>query len=148
MHSLGDRPTMPQLKHFPARKGYLKIHEEIGTKCNDFGTIILDDKTGAKTRSISKANGPNPEEINSAILHKWLTGEGLQPVTWNTLLRCLRVISLHTLADDIATGLSDESSNYSTHFDGRSVPTHILRESSCSWCAYLYSNSLIDVQRF
>ena len=41
------------------------------------------------------------EEINTEILHEWLTGRGKQPVTWTTLVEVLRDTELSTLAGEI-----------------------------------------------
>ena len=41
------------------------------------------------------------DEINKAILQKWIGGKGLEPFTWDTLVKCLRDTELNTLANEI-----------------------------------------------
>ena len=43
----------------------------------------------------------NAEEINKAILEKWIGGKGQRPFTWDTLVQCLRDTDLNVLADEI-----------------------------------------------
>ena len=42
-----------------------------------------------------------PERIVIKILQEWLQGNGLLPVTWNTLIETLRKTGLPELAADI-----------------------------------------------
>ena len=67
-----------------------------------FGTFLLDDRTGARVRNLEHQHQRHAEHINTAILQEWLTGSGKKPVTWATLVEVLRDIELSTLADDIA----------------------------------------------
>ena len=41
------------------------------------------------------------DEINKAILEKWISGKGRGPFTWDTLVKCLRDTELNVLADEI-----------------------------------------------
>ena len=41
------------------------------------------------------------ENACCTILHKWLDGQGLQPVTWDTLVECLEDIGHRSLAEDL-----------------------------------------------
>ena len=41
------------------------------------------------------------ERINTEILKDWLSGRGVQPVTWTILSEVLRDIKLHNFAGDI-----------------------------------------------
>ena len=43
----------------------------------------------------------NVDEINVAILEKWISGKGQKPITWDTLVNCLRDTDLNALANDI-----------------------------------------------
>jgi len=43
----------------------------------------------------------NAERINEDILMKWIGGTGKKPLTWDTLVTCLRDSELQTLASDI-----------------------------------------------
>ena len=66
-----------------------------------FGVFLLDDRTGARVKSIVQKNHYDAERINTEILMEWLTGSGKQPVTWSTLVDVLRAIQLHELAHHI-----------------------------------------------
>ena len=74
---------------------------EISTKCVQFGAVLLDDENGSKIKSLEYEHHCNTERINTAILQKWLTGSGKQPVSWATLVEVLRDIELSTLAGGI-----------------------------------------------
>ena len=95
---------MPELLTFTYADN-TKVHllEEIGTKYEQFGILLLQDRTGAKVKNITCRYSNDPERINRDILEKWLAGNGKQPVTWATLVKVLHDIGLSTLADDIST---------------------------------------------
>ena len=77
----------------------------IGTDYKTFGTFLLDDENGAIISTMEKQRMQDSYEINKDIFYKWIAGSGLQPVTWDTLVKCLRKAKLNTLADDIETVL-------------------------------------------
>ena len=66
-----------------------------------FGTFLLDDRNGARVKNLEYQYHRHAEHINTAILQKWLTGSGKQPVTWATLVEVLHDIEFSTLAGDI-----------------------------------------------
>ena len=80
------------------------IHR-IGANYYHFGRCILDDKDGDLIEAIVLFKHYHPESIVSHTLHLWLQGKGRRPETWDTLLKCLREILLHRLADDIEIAL-------------------------------------------
>ena len=67
----------------------------------EFGTFLLDDRTGARVKNLEHLHQRHAERINTAILQEWLTGSGKLPVTWATLVEVLRDIELSTLAGGI-----------------------------------------------
>ena len=69
----------------------------------EFGYLLLQDETGAKVDSITHKNRENPNVINLEIFRLWLSGAGLQPVSWKTLVDVLKDIKLNVLADKIST---------------------------------------------
>ena len=81
------------------------IPEEIGTDYEKFGILLLDDKTGTRVRAIEWQYQRQSEAINLEILRQWLEGKGRKIVTWATMIKVLRDISRHTLAEDIERGL-------------------------------------------
>ena len=106
--SVGRSPTFPELQHFPLKDGYINIAEEIANEYNDFGILILDDKRGSKVAAIAKTKHGDTVAITDEILRQWIQGKGRMPVTWLTLIKCLRDTGLNVLADDIKGALSQE----------------------------------------
>ena len=99
--SAGDKPVLPKLLKFRGRHRKINIPEEIGTNYKMFGTLLLEDDTGAIVSGIELAKMHAAAEINEAILQKWIGGKGQAPFTWDTLVQCLRDTELNTLANEI-----------------------------------------------
>ena len=79
----------------------VNIPIEIGTKYGQFGSVLLDDRSGLRVKVMANKFYYDAERINTEILHDWLSGRGVQPVTWTTLSEVLRDIKLPNLAGDI-----------------------------------------------
>ena len=92
---------MCKLLKFPGKCGKINIPEQISTNYRNFGIILLNDDSVAITSGIEREKKHNAIEINGAILEKWISGKGQQPVTWDTLVKCLQDIDLAVLADEI-----------------------------------------------
>ena len=91
-------------------KGEFKdILTEIQNDHKRFGTLLLKDDSGNVIKGIEKAcrNGP-PVDITVEILRQWLQGTGRLPVTWQTLVECLRDAKLNIAADYIEGALFQE----------------------------------------
>ena len=69
----------------------------------EFGYLLLQDETGAKVDSITHKHMKDSYMINLEIFRSWLSGAGLQPVSWKTLVDILKDIKLYVLADKIST---------------------------------------------
>ncbi len=96
---------MMELFRFEGERQRHSIPEEIGTRYIIFGTLLLEDSTGAIERSCQL----DSFWINQTILSRWLQGEGRRPVTWATLIGVLRDINRNTLAEDIEGKLIGQS---------------------------------------
>ena len=94
------KPTLPQLLNFPGKSGEINILERIGTQYKTFGIFLLKDDNGAKVDCIAKEEGESIQ-ISIKILSKWLQGEGMQPLTWSTVIQALKMSNLGALAEDI-----------------------------------------------
>ena len=105
MINADDSPALTELRKFPAKDGSIDVAAEIGTDYEYFGTLILEDKTGSKLKSIDKTKHGDAGDIAVEILRLWLQGKG-KPVTWRTLVECLQDIGLNVLANNIKSGLS------------------------------------------
>ena len=62
---------------------------EIGTDYEKFGTLLLEDEKGNKVKNIKVSEHGDPVDITVEILKQWLQGKGKEPVTWQTLVKCL-----------------------------------------------------------
>ena len=80
---------MPELLSFQAGDSQINIPREIGTQYRSFGIHLLQDSTGSRITALDTREGRNPESINTAILELWLSGEGVKPKTWGTLVSVL-----------------------------------------------------------
>ena len=97
-----DTPlTLIECVRFRGREKRINIPQEIGIKYHEFGLFLLDDKTGARIRSIAHKHRDDAEQINMEVLEEWTTGRGKHPVTWKTLTQVLHDIELSTLAQEI-----------------------------------------------
>lgn len=74
----------------------------------EFGTLLLDDKIGARINAIEHELSWNAEMINSRIMTEWINSGGIncKPVTWETLIEVLFDIEKGQLASDIQQTLS------------------------------------------
>ena len=96
-----DQPTLIECVRFRGRERRINIPQEIGIQFYDFSKFLLEDDTGARTRSIAFKHRDDAEQINMEVLRQWINGRGKQPVTWKTLTEVLRDSELNTLAGDI-----------------------------------------------
>ena len=72
------------------------------------GVFLLLDDNGAVTQALETEHQKNAELINTAILHRWLQGKGLQPVTWATLINVIKDIKFCALAAEMEGALAEE----------------------------------------
>ena len=87
-------PTLPQLLR-------LKIPQRVGANYSTFGIFLLNDTVGSRVRALKKECQGDTEDIILQILQEWLEGRGLEPVTWETLIKTLRDSDLSALADEV-----------------------------------------------
>ena len=101
LRAIGDKPVLTKLLKFPGKCGKINIPEQIGTNYKTFGTFLLKDDSGTIVSGIVRAKMHAADEINEAILERWISGKGQGPFTWNTLVQCLRDTELNVLANEI-----------------------------------------------
>ena len=79
-----------------------------------FGTCLLDDSGENLVQGIETFRQSHPDTTISDILQEWLKGKVRRPVTWSTLLACLRNTHLHALADNLENVMNGtlEAPNY------------------------------------
>ena len=90
------------------KDGFKDIVAEIQNDYELLGTLLLEESSGSVVRSIKTAECGSPLDSTVAIFHQWLQGKGRQPVTWRTLIECLRDINLNVVAESIEDALSSE----------------------------------------
>ena len=93
---------MMEIICFPLKDSKVNLAREIGIKYFEFGTFLLEDTTGARMSSLEKELGKNAQDINRQVFREWLSGEGREPVSWQTLMSVLEDIGLSELAKSIA----------------------------------------------
>lgn len=90
------------------KEGYKDIVGEIANDYEKFGIQLLKDEHGTTIKSIGIAQLHNPVDITVEILRRWLLGSGRSPVTWQTLVECLREAKLNTAANYIVDAIFQE----------------------------------------
>ena len=94
-------PTLREFIGFPMESGRVNLAQKIGTRYEDFGIFLLKDDGGDCTDAIVRELDKRAEDINKRIFRLWVKGEGLQPVSWATLVGVLQNTGLNMLARDI-----------------------------------------------
>ena len=100
-----SNPTLPDLMCFVSGAEEVDIIAELAPNYPDFGTLLLNDKTGSIIDSIEIQFRENPYRITRQILKRWLQGHGRGPVTYATLVKILRKTGLNVLAKTIESSL-------------------------------------------
>ena len=106
---MDDCPTLTELMNFGEH--HVDIIEEIGAMYHKFGTLLLEDEHGSKMGALEGEKRGNAEDINNAILTRWIRGEGRKPTSWATLATVLDECKLTTLADVIRSVKATPSSS-------------------------------------
>ena len=96
-----DKPSLLDLMNFPGKYRKFDVMEEIGIKYSKFGILLLQDADGSKVAALELTWQRDSNQISRDIMKDWLQGRGKRPVTYATLLGCLRDAGLNSLATDI-----------------------------------------------
>ncbi len=108
---MGDKPSMLEFRSFPAESGNMDLALLISTEYKEVGRCLLEDESGARISAIESNQNGNIKNINDEIFQEWKKGSGKMPVTWETVLVCLRQAGLVELANDIKEGLEGVADN-------------------------------------
>ena len=103
------------MKH---KSKFIDIVEEIGTDYELFGTLLLEDNNGNKIKIIEKSERGDVVRIVVEILRQWLKGKGRRPVTWQTLIQCMRDTNLNVLSDHIESSLTKQDEGLNSNQRG------------------------------
>ena len=74
--------------------GKVNIAIKVGVEYLQFGIFLLEDKNGDIVKALEMEHHWKAEQINIAILQRWLQGKGMNPVTWTTLVAVLQKIRM------------------------------------------------------
>ena len=96
-----DKPSLLDLRKFPGKRHKFDVMERIGVKYSDFGMFLLQDHDLTKVSALELTWQRASLPICRDIMKDWVQGKGKLPVTYATLLHCLRDADLHSLAKDI-----------------------------------------------
>ena len=64
------------------------------------------DRTGAKIESINQKYRGDPEDCCCAMFQHWLSGNGVRPCSWGTLIELLEDCDQQALLEEIQSALS------------------------------------------
>jgi hypothetical protein len=81
--------------------GNVNLAQKIGTDYMKLGIFLLKDDNADLTIALEKEHHGNAEHINMAVFRQWVKGNGLNPVTWATLVHVLHEIGQGALAEDV-----------------------------------------------
>ena len=98
---MDECPTLPKLMNFG--EDHVDIIKEIGATYQKFGILLLEDGHGSTMGALEGEKRGNAEDINNAVLTRWIRGEGRKPTSWATLATVLEECQL-SLADVIRSG--------------------------------------------
>ena len=109
--SSAEEPGLPELIALQGRHTCINIAEQIGTKWELVGITLLQDRSGSIVSAINEQYRGDVLKINTEILKRWVSGQGLQDRTWHGLLSVLKVHS-RALAKSVEEALtSDETTD-------------------------------------
>ena len=91
----------------------MDIVAQIAPDYEAFGTFLLDDEIGHKVRNIEITEHGDSLRITVEILRQWLQGKGRIPVTWQTLIACLRDSHLNVIANAVERTLPGQDVDHS-----------------------------------
>ena len=97
-----DRPDLVTLVQFQVTpQSTVNVIEDVSASFRTLGTILLQDRSGSKVEAIAMSYQNRAVDIMHSVISKWLSGAGLQPVTWSGFVSSLRAAGLHNIANDI-----------------------------------------------
>ena len=87
----------------------LEIIKSVTPKWKEFGDLLEFDHDGTHLDVIEAKHPNNRPASCREMFQYWLAGNGVEPVSWRTLVSLLRNVEKNTLAKDLEQMLSDES---------------------------------------
>ena len=106
MH-LDPKPTLAKLRLLRTPQGKkIKIIERVAPFWQSIGDQLDFDDNGSKLALIKAEYPANPVACCRAVFQHWLSGNGLTPCSWRTLIDLLDDLDEVVLAQDIQSALS------------------------------------------
>ena len=106
MHS-DAKPTLAKLHLLRTAQGKkIKIIERVAPFWQSVGDQLDFDDSGSKLALIKAEYPTNPEACCRAMFQHWLSGNGLTPCSWRTLIDLLDDLDEVVLAQEIQSALS------------------------------------------
>ena len=103
---LDEQPTMAQLEHLVAHDGrVIKIVTEVAGRWEKMARRL--NFTEAEIEILQRNHISDVESACSGVFQRWLDGKHRLPVTWHTVVECLREVDLNVAAEDLNTILVD-----------------------------------------
>ena len=100
-------PTIAQLLRLKTAAGEkVRIISRLAPSWRNLGYIMNFDSTGAKIESIEKKYRGDPEDCCRAMFQHWLSGNGVRPCSWGTLIELLEDCDQQALLEEIQSALS------------------------------------------
>ena len=79
----------------------LEIPQRVGGNYFTFGILLLNDAVGSRVCALKKECQGDADDTILRFLQEWLEGRGVEPVTWESLIKTLRDCDLSALADEV-----------------------------------------------
>ena len=122
---------MVLLNDFPYRGKFIKVAQAIGPRWNEVGIALLEDEFQSIMPALAQEHGKDAENINIAVLGRWVRGEGMRDRTWRGLLTVLKkhCVMLAERMEETLTGkvANPPTTQEPTH---TSSPSHELEAQS------------------
>ena len=100
-------PTIAQLLLLKiAGGGKIRIISRLAPHWRDLGYIMNFDPTGAEIESIDQKYRGDPKDCCRAMFQHWLSGNGVRPCSWGTLIELLEDCDQQALLEEIQSALS------------------------------------------
>ena len=103
----GSQPTIAQLSLLKTADGRkIKIISRLAPSWRDLGYIMNFDPTGAEIQSTEQQYCGVPKDCCRAMFQHWLSGNGVRPCSWGTLIELLEDCDQQALVEEIQSALS------------------------------------------
>lgn len=98
-----DQPDLLTLARFPHPSRNINIMQEVVPQYKQLGNILLKNSNGVRVMGIEMNHPHSVNDVVYEIFQKWLMED--TDATWSELVKCLKKVSLNTLAQEIESCL-------------------------------------------